>query len=290
MLSLKQEQALRALLGADPTRKRRLAPVLRPLLEEAGLESEAHSVLPAPAFKQALYDYVKHEYGVDLHEEALSGSADRLQRAKSHPDEKRGVRPVFSELLTMAGRAPVPLGGAQSALIAEGTVLSTTKERLDLSRIRRVIVVENGILFTAWQELSGCLPAPWQNSLLIFRGYGGNVSVVRELLAALPPECEVALYFDCDPAGLCMMLEYCSLHKAMLLLPLRSELGFEVLAKNKKEAFSAQYPQFKSLLLRRDLSPALLQFLEYMHSEGLALTQENLLAHKVRLGLYQPFA
>ncbi|HEV8078886.1 MAG TPA: hypothetical protein VGP45_10925, partial [Marinobacter sp.] len=117
-------------------------------------------------------------------------------------------------LLATAGDASVSIAGERSAT-KPGSVLAVKPSVVDRDALtqRNLIVIENGSLLPDWSRI--CLPPAWQDAVLLYRGHGENARDVAGLVQAQPSD-RLAFYYDFDPAGMAMALNW---GKGNILLP-----------------------------------------------------------------------
>ena len=140
----------------------------------------------------------------------------RMDTAEIHNNEKFTSQSVFGSLLLLAtaGDASVSINGEPSAT-QPGSVLAVKPGAIDREALtqQRLIVIENGSLMPDWHRVY--LPPTWQDAVLLYRGHGENAREVNKLVQAQPSE-RLGLYYDFDPAGMAMALNW---GKGNILLP-----------------------------------------------------------------------
>ncbi len=230
------------------------------------------------AVRRFYADYV----GRPLEDYEPPALSSRLETAKTFADEKMAREGVFERLLCFGGHSSIPMADGGSVQIPEGGVLCFERERIDAQRISEITVIENGALIASWEKLIPLLPENYQNTLLLYRGSGSNLTGLKSLLREVPAECEVTGYFDYDPAGFIMLKALKQWHEKVLCL-LPAELPPEVTVLSKKEAFWDQTDGHQKTVLTESFPREIRDHIERMYRENLALTQENFLAHGVKL-------
>ena len=132
----------------------------------------------------------------------------RMDMAEIHSNEKFTSQSVFGSLLLLAtaGDARVFINGQASAT-QPGSVLAVKPDAIDCQALaqQNLIVIENGSLMPDWHRI--LLPQAWQHAVLLYRGHGENVRDVNQLAQAQPSD-RLALYYDFDPAGMAMALNW----------------------------------------------------------------------------------
>jgi len=132
----------------------------------------------------------------------------RMDMAEIHSNEKFTSQSVFGSLLLLAtaGDASVSISGQPSAT-QQGSVLAVKPGAINYEALtqQNLIVIENGSLMPDWHRI--VLPQAWQHAVLLYRGHGENARDVNKLAQAQPSD-RLALYYDFDPAGMAMALNW----------------------------------------------------------------------------------
>jgi hypothetical protein len=135
-------------------------------------------------------------------------SGSRMDTAEIHSNEKFTSQSVFGNLLLLAtaGDARVIIDG-QPGATQPGSFLAVQPGAVNFEALtqQKLIVIENGSLMPDWHRI--VLPPDWQNAVLLYRGHGENVRDVSKLVQAQPSE-QLAVYYDFDPAGMFMALNW----------------------------------------------------------------------------------
>ncbi len=226
------------------------------------------------------YCNIENFYREQLATVAVSPEDDRVATARNIADEKLAKQGVFESYLNFAGRGRIPLLDGSSFQVPAGGIFSCRQETLDISRISRLVLVENGALLTHAGELVSLLPESYAEALILYRGHGENVRLVKEFISSLGDTVRIAGYFDYDAAGMRLADEYHRLCKLELIVPGRDSLTDEVISLNKDQEYSKQQKYLKSLRENKDFSEEFQAELAFIENSKLALTQENLLAHQ----------
>ncbi|MCP8687145.1 DUF7281 domain-containing protein [Marinobacterium sedimentorum] len=156
---------------------------------------------------ELLRQLMHKETGHDPVHESLHGS--RIKMAQKAANEKLSSQSVFGNLLQVArlNGASIPIAGSTcAALTPPGTLLSVRENYLLLDDIPNVILTENGSAAVYWD----CYRYPREvgDALIIYRGHGQDSSVVRNLIQNRPKTTRLYGFFDLDPAGITMALQY----------------------------------------------------------------------------------
>ena len=238
--------------------------------DELGVGSvSARQLLLAPEDHEKLRKWASLEAGADPLTTSISG--DRLEAASLVRDEKWATESVFSGMIQVnvrSGEIPTSQG---NAITPPGTLLFVAASNIFVDKITAVVLVENGIIARHWHKCR--VPATLSNALMVYRGHTSEAGAVRGWLNNLPPEIKKIGYFDFDPAGLGMAIDY-GVDAILIPDPLNDELVNGI--NNKPEAYIEQ------LLRRPDLGKQLpkscREAWEWMTTEGrrCAVTQERL--------------
>lgn len=182
-----------------------LSAAWREIHDESGVGyiSAKHLVLSAEDHSK-LREWVLLEAGADPLITKVGG--DRLDAASVVRDEKWATDTVFAGMMqvnVISGAVPLKQGDAITPL---GTLLSVTAADVLADRIDAVILVENGIVARHWHKCR--FPSELSNALMVYRGHGAEGKTVRQWISELPPAVQKIGYFDFDPAGLGMVIDY----------------------------------------------------------------------------------
>ncbi|MBQ0763163.1 DUF7281 domain-containing protein [Marinobacter psychrophilus] len=132
----------------------------------------------------------------------------RMDMAEVHNNEKFTSHSVFGSLMLMAtaGGARVVINGEPSAT-QPGSILAVKPDPINREALtqQKLIVIENGSLMPDWSRI--VLPEAWQDAVLLYRGHGENARDVIKLALAQPSD-RLAFYYDFDPAGMAMALNW----------------------------------------------------------------------------------
>ncbi|MCF9047272.1 DUF7281 domain-containing protein [Acinetobacter nectaris] len=128
---------------------------------------------------------------------------NRVALIDYYKDEKIGGFNVFADQLVFASiSAELPLKTGAVNIGFQGLLATTTLDQVDISAIKRLMIVENGAMINRlfdWQDNLSC---DWKNSLFLYRGHGHNINIVLNLLENLPETSSIAFYGDLDPYGI----------------------------------------------------------------------------------------
>lgn len=244
-----------------------------------------------------LEKYLNHQLGQPIRDLTID-EADRLLASKQSNDEKLATGNVFDSLINMARHEkPLPICDEFALYTSQGVVMSAPLAQIDASAINHIVVIENGQLLTHWHQLIPRLPSDYQQALIVYKGHGTNQNQVRELLKQTREDCQIALFFDFDPAGIKMAVELLAElpnHKTAMLLPANAttdEAPLEQLKKlNKPYTYHNQHAQLQWLEQQSNLSNELGLIVQLLKQHTLAVTQEHLVAHEVELAILHTFS
>ena len=282
MIKYQQRQQLTKLLNYSGDKGIPVRKSIVSLLDEVGIYPFRGKYLLTEQEKKLLKKYIYDFHGEDLDKSVSYEQQNRFDLAKQIPDEKRGGFSVFGSLLNFSGNTNLPFKDGSSAIITPNYVVSCKLEDIELSKITSLIVVENGTNIIRSRELIEILPEKLKSSLILFKGYKDNAAQVNNLLESLSNDCGIYYFFDYDPSGLFMMINLGLRKKSYLLVPER--LSPEVISLNKHSYFSRQNSHMQSIYARRnELSFGLRQRIEEMQQKEYAITQENIVAHGLKL-------
>jgi len=282
MIKYQQRQQLIKLLNYSGDKGIPVRKSIVSLLDEVGIYPIRGKYLLTEQGKKLLKKYIYDFHGEDLDKTVSYEQQNRFDLAKQIPDEKRGGFSVFGSLLNFSGNTNLPFKDGSSAIITPNYVVSCKLEDIELSKITSLIVVENGTNIIRSRELIEILPEKLMSSLILFKGYKDNAAQVNTLLESLSNDCGIYYFFDYDPSGLFMMINLGLRKKSYLLVPER--LSPEVISLNKHSYFSRQNSHMQSIYARRnELSLGLRQRIEEMQQKEYAITQENIVAHGLKL-------
>ncbi len=276
-----QLKALKSFLERkDPVVDARKA-FVKTMLREIG----SFEIISGNKLKLSYADYrnIENFYRQQLLTVDIAPADDRVATARNNSDEKLAKQGVFESFLNFAGKGRIPLVDGSSFQVPSGGIFSCRQETLDISRISCVVLVENGAMLTHAWDLASLLPEPYAEALILYRGHGENVRLVKELISSLGSDVRTAGYFDYDAAGMRIADEYHKLCPLELIVPDRDGLSDEVVSLNKDREYAQQQKYLKNLKANKDFSEEFLAEIDFIENNKLALTQENLLAHQSRL-------
>lgn len=200
-------------------------------------------------------------------------TGNRLEAASLVRDEKWATESVFSGLMkvnVISGTVPLTQGEATTPT---GTLLEVNANNVLVDRIKAVVLVENGIVARHWHQCR--IPAELSNALMVYRGHGNeSVKCVREWIDSLPQSVMKVGYFDFDPAGIGIAIDY-RMDAILIPDPLSERLIEGV--NNKRESHDAQLAHRPRL--GEQLPASLHKVWSWMteNNRKCAVTQERLL-------------
>lgn len=248
-----------------------LTAVWREIHEELGVGDifVKHLVLSSEDHSR-LREWVLLEVGADPLKTKVSG--DRLKAASQVRDEKWATDAVFSGMMqvnAMSGAVPLVQG---DAVTPQGTLLSVAAADVLTECVDAIVLVENGIVARYWHKCR--IPSDLSNALMIYRGHGADSETVRQWIKKLPSTVKKVGYFDFDPAGLGMAIDYGV--DAILIPALLDDQLIEGI-NNKPECHIEQLSHRPDL--GKQLPGSCHEIWEWMIAEGrkCAVTQERLM-------------
>lgn len=256
--------------------------------DELGIGSlAAKYLLLSDADHLTLRQWVSQQAGVDPLTTKVSG--DRLQLAAQVRNEKWATENVFSGMMQVslfAGKLPLKQG---EAIIPAATLLSVNAHDLLIDKIKTVVLVENGIIARYWHKCLNAKVLPQSalltqisQALMVYRGHSSDAETVRDWIRALPAAVNKIGYFDFDPAGLAMAVDY-AMHAILIPDPLDDSLLAGI--NNKRESFLDQLAQRPNLAAQLPKSCQSIWHWMSSNDRKCAVTQERLmtLAWSLRL-------
>ncbi len=218
----------------------------------------------------------KQLLAIDLDVDTRFGASGQLI------NEKWARGGVFEAMLSLAGNTPIPVFG-DTIHTQPGTVFSMRYEKLDINKIVKLLIVENGEVITNWDKVIPQLPNEYQNALLLFKGYGENQKYLEIMLRELKPDIDVGIFFDHDAAGVDMALKLAEYRHIDIVIP--THLPASLLTKSKADEFEKQFPQLRKRVNCQKTPLQVKAILENIEHGKLAITQEHLITHNAPLGL-----
>ena len=286
MISAIQRKQLIKLISYTGNKRIPVGKSIMAILDNLGITTvkvrDKDTVLLTTIEKITLKKYIKDVHGEDLEKNTVEDAQKRFDLAKEIPDEKRGRYSVFGSLLNFSGNTSITFKDKSSIVLNPYAIVSCELCNLDTDSITSLVVVENGTNIIKVRELIELLPDPLKDSLILYRGHGDNASWVHSLIEKLNDSCRLYFFFDYDPAGLSMMINEGQKRPSALLLP--EALSSDVIRLNKRECFEEQYSHMQSLYEKRnEFNHRLKAHIELMKDKEYAITQENLVAHRIKL-------
>ena len=216
-----------------------------------------------------LREWVQNETGTDPLTTRISG--DREEVASISRDEKFATENVFSGMLwanKSSGEIPLVQG---NAVTPDGTLISVATDDISMDDIKMIVIVENGIVARNWHKC--IVPDELATALIVYRGHGELASTVRAWLAGLNADIKKIGYFDFDPAGLGIAVDY---NMDAILIPDPIDDALITGINNKPESHINQL--LKRPNLHEQLPKSCRWVLKWMTSKGrrCAVTQERL--------------
>ncbi|MDO6720788.1 hypothetical protein Q4575_15345 [Psychrosphaera sp. 1_MG-2023] len=274
-------KAAQSLIRKSPEQVKESA-VLRNIVEELEIDDiRDKKIYLTPSKLVRIEEYFSKALGVPILEVDLNVET-RFEASNTFSEEKWASGGVFEVMLSMTGRGVIPV--KEGDLEAQPHIVYSMKPRnIYLSRIEKLIVVENGELITNWELVIPFLPRDYQDALAIFRGYGTNQKYLNDLLREVNPDSKIGLFFDYDAAGIDMALKLAEYQIVDLIVP--RKLPESVVSKSKSEEFDKQFEQLIKRLNSSKTPEKVKDVLRNLKHNKLAITQEHLITHGVSLDL-----
>lgn len=194
--------------------------------------------------------------------------------------EKWAVGTVFGDLVNMARwEEALPIIGDKPVFTPPGSVFSCRYELLDVQRVSKVVIVENGEVLTHWEQVRGLLPVDYEDAVILYRGHGQNQNGIRRIIDALPPSANIAMFMDCDAAGITLAKDLLSGRDGVILMP--ESDGNALTAHSDQSVYAAQIGILTKLL--EDESVIIKGLAEKLRRCRLSVMQERMLSHGIRL-------
>lgn len=234
-----------------------------------GRVSEKHLLLTSDDHEK-LRSWASLEAGADPLTTIVTG--DRLEAASLARDEKWATDGVFSGMIQvtmLSGTIPLIQG---DAVTPSGTLLSVAVDDIRIDGIETVILVENGTVARHWNKCR--IPDDLSSALVVYRGHAKEAATVRFWLDSLPSSIRKIGFFDFDPAGFGIAIDY-EMENILIPDPLDDELVRG--ANNKPGAHVEQLVQRSDL--RKQLPESCHTVWDWMISgqRKCAVTQERLM-------------
>lgn len=209
-------------------------------------------------------------------EVSYSLDKDRLDTANVVKNEKASEVGVFADQLVFAAvKAYLPLNQDDVFIGYRGFVATINHAEIQASKIKKLVVLENGTMLTRLHDWIDQLPFEWVDSLFLYRGHGNNNRHVMNLLANLPESAAVAYYGDLDPIGLNIAAGFYKLRSLSVLVPECWSMLTRNHIDNRDSVFFYQVQKSQDLELDDDLPSKLKEIYRHVYQNQLAVMQEN---------------
>lgn len=209
----------------------------------------------------------------------------RLEAADRFANEKWSKGGVFEALLTIASNNRLPIKGDTEFFTPSGTVFSIPYELLDIEKVEKLVIVENGELITNWHIVIEHLPDYLRDATILFKGYGANQLYLSAILSAVNANSNICVFFDYDAAGFDMALKLAEHRNVNIIVP--KEITKELLKKSKGEQFENQYVQLKKMMNSNTTPSVIKEVLHSIKNNKIAITQEHLIQHHAELAVIE---
>ncbi|MEB6675950.1 DUF7281 domain-containing protein [Acinetobacter haemolyticus] len=218
------------------------------------------------------------QYRKDNVLDELPSGQNRLETVKVHRNEKNTSKQVFADQLVFASvHHDLPLKSVCMPIGYPMFVPTIDIGELDITGIKRLVVLENATMLLTLHEWYQCLPTIWQSSLFVYRGQGQNQSTVKNLLAQLGLNVPVAIYADFDPSGLSIVMNYFTIRPVSIIVP----KGWEYLKNNhscnQTDKYLDQFNKLSGLSEKLAKNSYLHRMFTVMQAEKIAMMQEHVM-------------
>ncbi len=195
-------------------------------------------------------------------------------------NEKWTTKNVFEGFIKISAHAISSHSNNQFKQTPAGTMLYLDFNTIDLSSFTAVVIVENGAAAISWIDFK--IPQELKNYIVVYRGHDAESRYVKEFLNKLPDDISKIGFFDFDPAGIGMAIDY---KVDAILIP--EILDKNILKRNKKDCFEAQINRRPNL--EKEIPVRWLKTWKWLTNKEnkCAITQENMLANKIKLKLLE---
>lgn len=232
-----------------------------------------------------LEDFATEHFGKDFLISKIDFT-NRFTAASAVANEKSARQGVFESMLNVAAMDnALYFKDGTLVKLNLGIVSSLSPEQvqnLDVSKIKKLCVLENGVPLINLDKVLKALPQEYQDIIFIYRGHGQNEAIVKDLIRSLNDEALVFLFFDYDIPGLKMATMFKALHdNSKVLIPTENSV-IELLRFNKSELFRAQALTQSEYLMFKDKSAQgdrVSKEILYLQDKHLSLTQEAIIAN-----------
>ena len=222
----------------------------------------------------AIESYFSKQLNMPLRQVELD-VRDRVEAASQVEDEKWASGTVFESLLSVASTSIIPTRHGD-VRTPHGCVFSLPLDTLDLERIDRVVIVENGAAIVHWKSVEDALPDQYKGSLILYRGHGSNQRQMKELVNMLPVSVRVCLYCDFDPAGLHLAINIANGRQFDFAIPACSHEDMQSMSK--ADAYNEQYEMLS--ILTKSNNPVVADIANLMKEKRLAVMQEKVVINQ----------
>mgnify|MGYP003369779664 CR=1 FL=1 len=207
---------------------------------------------------------------------------DRIEAASIFKNEKWAQKGVFSDLLNFSSlKNPLPLKTGEID-IASGAIVSSSLEDIDIKKISKVIVTENGEVLNHINLLKHIVPDLFKDALVLYRGHGINENYVFNFLENLNNNCYVGFFCDYDASGLAISLNLKKHAKALTYLIIPKNIDLSLAVYSKEWCYQDQKAILEKLLDNKE-SFLIKQCASDLYRYKLALTQEHMLVKVIFL-------
>lgn len=248
------------------------------LHEEHGIGKRVINGLSLNERDYQVLENLYQQYRKDNVLDELPTGQNRLETVKVHRNEKNTSKNVFADQLVFASvHHDLPLKSVCMPIGYPTFVPTIDIGELDITGIKRLVVLENATMLITLHEWYHCLPKTWQSSLFVYRGQGQNQSTVKNLLVQLGLNVPVAIYADFDPSGLSIVMDYFMIRPVSIIVPKKWKCLVNEHPCNQTGKYLDQFNKLSGLSEKLAKNLYLHRMFTVIQAEKIALMQENVL-------------
>lgn len=275
-----QLNVIRDVLREKPTQVR-LNKTWQLLHEEHGIGNRLINGLCLKERDYQILENLYKQYRKDNVLDELPTGQNRLETVKVYRNEKNTSKQVFADQLVFASvYHDLPLKPVSMSIGYSTFVPTIDIAQLDITGIKRLVVLENATMLITLHDWYQCLPKIWQSSLFVYRGQGQNQGTVKALLSQLGRDVPVAIYADFDPSGLSIVMDYFTIRPVSIIVPQKWEYLVNKHPCNQTDKYLEQFNKLSGLSEKLAKNLYLNRMFTVIQAEKIALMQENVLLLK----------
>lgn len=226
----------------------------------------------------------------------INFDSDRLTLAKETAQEKLSKSRAFSLIRVASTEGLITVKGSDDLIfhqlyIPKGMILSLSLDKLIIDEFsyKNIIIIENGAAIENWSKIVRLLPDELaSDSLFIYRGHGNEQRELLNKLSSLSSVIKIFFFGDYDPSGIDIAINTISKGVAgkdvLIIAPARKK--DIVKSMSKPDIFMKQSKVIDRIKNLSGISKDLSNILDHLGENGFAVTQETLIAHRIKLDYY----